>query len=1681
MPFELNPANGKWEHTGPLPDDSVPIAPSPIAEEEAKPTPKKVESNKPWWQKAGDFIGGAIEKQNPLARYVPNPVAAIDSLRKGELPPSIKNLQNDLQFEVNQLTASPQSAISRMGSHSTDAAMSFLPTDVKNTLKLGSAKATANASKALLDLPSNPIVNEYLLGNPPSEGFLTPEREGSIDEGLDTYYRANGFKPPSEMTEDELAGDDMRASLVLNGMLAIGTMGASSWASGTALAAKFPALARVLGFADVTKAKTLLGGAARFTFGQVLDEIPSTFLDDNTGGSGQQLLGLAVGVVNPEAGAAISASDPAIQPGLTRTQSSQAAFLPNLTASLALGGGLAGLAKGLPATQRAISAANTRMRRQASRQALVENNIVVEDDAGKTAFSPAVFETMGELEEVMTNLTKQVDQAKAADPSDGFTGPVLEKPLPEPLPDDIDPWTMEYDPQILEADAALEVIESQLDDLGLDELLMRSQSENTAEVLDEISSRNTGAPVRDDVAYESSAAPVDAIATSGAVNERFSSVPTDTLRSLASPQNSPALANKIKQLTGKDPSTFDRIDVLEGITALEADGRTVMPSRLMGQPTLMTGEIKVDPQRFQFKQGVDAQGQQKGNSLTGVDVWNEDMEGAVQVWTDPLDGNTYVVNGHNRLAKAKELGIPSMKVEYINAPTAEAARSKGALTNIAQGGGTAFDAAKFFKDYGGVTLDSGDLEALGVPMKSGLAVEGLALSKLPDNIFQDAIDNVVSKGKALALGGSGLDEAGMQQAYKALQARDISDTTFNEVIQQAKSAPTVQGDQVDLFGNTDMLNLMVQKGELAARIKRDLGQTRRAANSASKNVQTLEGVGNQINKEGTKSLADDTAALLAEFDANKYMDGPTSQLLNEGAEQIANGARLNVVADRIRRQLTEVAEGMPAPEKVAEEVVEAQAPVIPRDEKIKQIVQQAARKGEVRPPSTPLPQSPAVPEVDVNQRADVATLEVLDNEARLMGEFEAIDAALAADQLAAGRANNGYDGMTFEQKKGAGMLDGLAKSDQIDIPEKASRPITERNRGRIQGTANQLRNWANNGLPPEKQLTKSDSAWEEIVRKKGRLLDTTSIPELDIDQALNDRAIGRVTPATEAVSRAYRQFYGLGDKPRRLSDQMRGQLDDLGQSMGKFTRTVDEVMDRQGAGIADRMKAAIAESNELDKQMARKIGQHIDDQSAGLRELADTMQPSALPPAEFVIPKDLSKSAPRFGMAKLEFESDLDRAAYMIRNKAKKSKGEDRMIAALKEQGYDVDEIRQLGDEVKAKIQDGVEEVTGSRRAPQEQFTVQVPKSALASTSAPRLSRTGPQASKSGEYSEAKTRKMLENAEAFRKSGAEAALLDVGLKLPSRIIGLERISKRLSSEMVDGLKDAARISGLDPLRVQYLEKIEMRKLFGDADSNEALEQWRPDLARFARENPGDPLIDIADGVTGGVYVPRDYTNTHRHMIYLAMGPSLDKRLASPGIEVGGGTPMQRTAYHESFHAVQDWLDSMSAKGVDETRSLKAAMATNEAIAEMTKIVKNDRFGNFQEGMDLKELQAEAFATWYNNRKLRLKAGGLQAGFEKIKKFINDLRRRWKKALDKEPGYVDVFELAAAGKIADGGNKAIAKLRPEQLEALKGRIDSNMDAMLPELTDRVQSYLKAKQAEFDVLADKLADEIDMEGC
>ena len=98
-------------------------------------------------------------------------------------------------------------------------------------------------------------------------------------------------------------------------------------------------------------------------------------------------------------------------------------------------------------------------------------------------------------------------------------------------------------------------------------------------------------------------------------------------------------------------------------------------------------ELQVDPKRFQYKTNVGEGG--VSNLLKGK-KYNPDLAGIIQVWKDPANGKTYVVNGHHRFDLAKETGQSDILARHINAENEGQARAIGALTNIAEGRGSRF-------------------------------------------------------------------------------------------------------------------------------------------------------------------------------------------------------------------------------------------------------------------------------------------------------------------------------------------------------------------------------------------------------------------------------------------------------------------------------------------------------------------------------------------------------------------------------------------------------------------------------------------------------------------------------------------------------------------------------------------------------------------------------------------------------------------------------------------------------------------------------------------------------------------------------------------------------------------------------------------------------------------------------
>ncbi len=90
---------------------------------------------------------------------------------------------------------------------------------------------------------------------------------------------------------------------------------------------------------------------------------------------------------------------------------------------------------------------------------------------------------------------------------------------------------------------------------------------------------------------------------------------------------------------------------------------------------------------------------------------------------------------------------------------------------------------------------------------------------------------------------------------------------------------------------------------------------------------------------------------------------------------------------------------------------------------------------------------------------------------------------------------------------------------------------------------------------------------------------------------------------------------------------------------------------------------------------------------------------------DFSLPKGFLKMSPRYGSASLEFGSDIDKIAYILRGNRVKPLTEkqkishERLTRLLEDQGIDVNTVRNHGSKIHQKIKDIVKEQTGSAKA----------------------------------------------------------------------------------------------------------------------------------------------------------------------------------------------------------------------------------------------------------------------------------------------------------------------------------------------------------------------------------------------
>jgi len=111
-------------------------------------------------------------------------------------------------------------------------------------------------------------------------------------------------------------------------------------------------------------------------------------------------------------------------------------------------------------------------------------------------------------------------------------------------------------------------------------------------------------------------------------------------------------------------------------------------------------DIKIDPRRFQFRLGNVAEDGTRG-ILADVKVYNPIFADAVLVWQDK-NRQLFFVDGHERLALAKRMGVQQVRAFILKEPegiSAEGAREEGIWGNIANGLYSVSELAVLFKNY----------------------------------------------------------------------------------------------------------------------------------------------------------------------------------------------------------------------------------------------------------------------------------------------------------------------------------------------------------------------------------------------------------------------------------------------------------------------------------------------------------------------------------------------------------------------------------------------------------------------------------------------------------------------------------------------------------------------------------------------------------------------------------------------------------------------------------------------------------------------------------------------------------------------------------------------------------------------------------------------------------------------
>lgn len=341
------------------------------------------------------------------------------------------------------------------------------------------------------------------------------------------------------------------------------------------------------------------------------------------------------------------------------------------------------------------------------------------------------------------------------------------------------------------------------------------------------------------------------------------------------------------------------------------------PEGAKGGPriTYLTPDLlKTDAQRFQYKGGADQEG--VTGALKDVKKWDDRLANPILAW-EAEDGSLYVVNGHQRTDLAKrasaagqpDVQIPARIMREADGFSPEYMRALGAFQNIAEGTGTAIDAAKVLR------ANQADLADVlpPLPPRSQLVQNAKALAELSDEAFGMVVNEVVPEAYAAQVGAVLKNPAEQLAAMDVLaKAQPANVDQARIMVDDIKNAGFLKGSETSLFGEEEFAHsLVAERARILDRAVKTLRKLGSTFKTAVEQEGTLAEAGNKLKRAANEKAKTENERLAEVLANDGTRKGPISDALSDAARELASGKPISAVTPQFLSKVRAIAGGRP--------------------------------------------------------------------------------------------------------------------------------------------------------------------------------------------------------------------------------------------------------------------------------------------------------------------------------------------------------------------------------------------------------------------------------------------------------------------------------------------------------------------------------------------------------------------------------------------------------------------------------------------------------------------------------------------------------------------------------------------------------------------------------------------------